>query len=159
MRMAFEWGRTRRYGENLAAAAEEIEELNLSELFEEDESERVRTAWARAEGDWRRMVDFCRSREIPIVFFVIPIESQVLDPAESDLPQQRLKDFTRQIGVDCLDVLPALRRAQPVESAAGHRLYIDHAHPSRWGARIIASEIVSFLRERGHIDQARKRKR
>jgi len=159
MRMAFEWGRTRRYGKNLAAAAEEIEELNLSELFEKVESERVRTAWARAEKDWRRMVDFCRSRKIPIVFFVIPIESQILDPTESDLPQQRLLEFTREIGVDCLDPLPALRRAQPIESAAGHRLYIDHAHPSRWGARIVASEVVSFLQDRGCIDRVRLRNR
>ncbi|MCB9852153.1 MAG: hypothetical protein H6819_03585 [Phycisphaerales bacterium] len=153
MRLAFDWGRTRAYGKDLAAAAVATEELNLEELFDPNETQRVRSAWTRAENDWRKMAAFCRERKIPLVFLLVPVQSQILDADASVLPQEKLKAFAAEIGADCLDLLPELRRQCRSKPQECKGLYIDHAHPSRAGSLIIGRAIVSFLIERHLLDQ------
>lgn len=153
MRLAFDWGRTRAYGRDLAAAAIATEELRLDELFEPIETQRVQSAWRRAESDWRRMAAFCHERDIPLVFLLVPVQSQILDAEASTLPQSKLAAFAADIGADCLDVLPDLRRHCRNHPQECNDLYIDHAHPSRIGNQIIGRAIVSFLIERHLLDR------
>lgn len=153
-RIAFEWGREKAYGKNLAAAAEKIEELRIDELFEPVESDRVRRAWERALNDWKQMVAFCKARDLAIVFLLVPARSQVVDEAPSDKPQQKLRAFAADEHAFCLDLMPILRARYHDGKHPIHDLYLDHTHPSRVGNEIIGAAIVDFLDRNGLLARA-----
>jgi hypothetical protein len=64
--------------------------------------------------------------------------------AERELPQQRLLEHCRLRGLECLDLLEPLRRAQ----AEGHVYHLRDTHWNAGGNRVAGTIIGEYLSER-----------
>ncbi|MCA9254565.1 MAG: hypothetical protein KDA33_02960, partial [Phycisphaerales bacterium] len=155
MRVAHDWARRRKYGDDLDQAAQMIATENFDKLLDKSKAATTWEAWGRATGDWEAMVRFCRTRKIPIAFMIVPLRKQIQDRSVSIEPQKRIQAFARQWDVPCLDLTPLLRslhldRGEPISE-----LYSDYTHPSAPGHRVVAEALYSFLEANGLFDKAR----
>lgn len=155
MRLAYDWGRRRTYGDDLGKAAEIIATENFEKLLDGKRSKSMWAAWDRATRDWKKMATFCKSRGIPIAFMIVPLRAQIRDRDVSDEPQKRICEFAEQQGVPCLDLLPVFRSMHLDEGVPMDDLYSDYTHPSTTGHRIYADLIVQFMSENDLLAQAR----
>ena len=155
MRLAYDWGRTQEYGEDLQVAAEYFETENFDRLFNQPDSEAVRLAWKRAFEEWGRMIRFCADRELPIALFIVPLDDQIENPDASDSPQQKIRAFARERQVPCLDLLPILRSLRYEDGVPLSDLYLDYTHPTRKGHAVFADAIIAFLEQHQLLERAR----
>jgi hypothetical protein len=72
-----------------------------------------------------------------------PVFAQVEDSTLYDEPQRRLLAICSQLDIQCLDLLPVLRRAHATRRPA---LFYDNCHHTPEGSQIVAEHIYSFLR-------------
>jgi len=89
-----------------------------------------------------RMRSLTEPRGIPLVVVSFPVSPQVevdLAPVALWLPQRRIAEITRRLGIPLLDPLATLRRAS---RESGDRLYGDQCHFSPEGNRIVAELIA-----------------
>jgi hypothetical protein len=117
----------------------------------------VEKKWQRALQDLTALIKLCRGQEIRVAFVLIPDEAQV-DPSsfeivrragvldvqhlDIELPQRRFREFCRQQGVPCLDLLPAF--------AGKTGLYVQrNTHWNRAGNHLAAQEIARWLSATG----------
>jgi lysophospholipase L1-like esterase len=91
-------------------------------------------------------VETCRANGIRPVFVYFPAYSQVYDPGEPRTIQQLLEANCRRLGIDFLDLTPALRKA-----GRKRILYLAPIdfHPNPNGNDAIAQGIYTFLTDRG----------
>jgi lysophospholipase L1-like esterase len=74
-----------------------------------------------------------------VAFPVLPqVEAEFLE----DYPQQRLKEFGKQLDIPVLDLLPILREAY---RTANQPLFYDLCHHTPYGNKLIAEHIFAFL--------------
>lgn len=157
VRLAFDWGRKRAFGENLQAAAEHLEHVEMSTLLEQPESEDIRALWDRMLGNADRIAAFCNEKEIPLAVLIFPVDIQMFDPAASLHPQQRLRAFAEKHGLPHLDILQVLESHMPRGPEAAKELFIDTTHPTIRGHAIIGAAVVEFLETSGLLERGRAR--
>ncbi len=85
--------------------------------------------------------------DVPVVLAVIPYREQMAGDATT-LPQARIQEVARPLGIRCVDLLPALR------GGGGERLFLDSVHLTGDGAaaaaRAIAPALLRFPAPRRH---------
>ena len=126
--------------------------------------------WSRISAILLSAYQLCRERQLPLLFVVIPDETQVNaalrravlakihrrqasagQPREDmcvDLPQQLLNAFFRRQGIPAIDLLPAFRRA-----GRTRRLYkLRDSHWNEAGNHLAAESIFEHIRENACSD-------
>ncbi|GEM_PF-1510182 len=155
MRLAHDWARRRKYGDDLDRAAQVIATENFDKLLDRSKAATTWEAWDRATGDWEAMVRFCRTRKIPIAFMIVPLRKQIQDRSVSIEPQNRIQAFAREQDVPCLDLTPLLRSLHLNHGEPIGELYSDYTHPSSPGHRVVAEALCLFLEKNDLFRKAR----
>jgi hypothetical protein len=106
-------------------------------------------AWS--DGAWQRMEPILREMKrqadlngFRLRILCFPVRQQVEAAFVYDHPQQRLAEFAGDLGVPYLDLLPVLRKAH---RESGQVLFLDQCHHTAYGNRLVAREVLAFLRE------------
>jgi hypothetical protein len=108
----------------------------VEELVLFPDSERVRRGWELTLEEIRALAAEVGEDGARFTLLVFPFRFQVAAGASRALPQQRVAEFSRESGIDQLDLLPALRRL-------GEGGFIDYDHLSPQGARLVARALVA----------------
>jgi lysophospholipase L1-like esterase len=121
-------------------------------LVNAHEAEDVRRAWSLTKENMKDIVAFCRSHEISLAVVCIPFAFQLDLEPELDYPQQELAAFCREHSVPYLDLLPAMRSFHAIHRDSS-LLFSDTCHLSPGGHRLVADEIIAFLRRKGLLPE------
>jgi hypothetical protein len=121
-----------------------------------------RACWDNTRSYLREMHALCRARGNPFLVVVIPdslqVDDSVLDGAlrftayrreelDRDLPQERLARICAEAGLDCLDLLPAVR-------ASARPPYLPNdSHFDPEGDVLIVDALAARIRERRLLDR------
>jgi lysophospholipase L1-like esterase len=119
---------------NVAAAVDRAVAAEHLRFYHDPEPAR----WARVRDGLTRMRDLARAGGVALVVAVFP-ESYQVGVAEPDTtPQQRILALCADVGVRCIDLLPAFR-------AASGPLFQDAQHPNAHGLAIAADRVAEAL--------------
>ncbi len=114
-------------GPDVAAAVDRAVAAEHLRFYHQPEPAR----WARVRDGLARMRAAAEARGVPLVVAIFP-ESYQVGVAEPDTtPQRRILALCAEVGVRCVDLLPAF-------SAAGGALFQDAQHPNAQGLAIAA---------------------
>jgi hypothetical protein len=106
-------------------------------------------AWARMSPVFKELRRLADLHEIELRFVCFPHRLQVEAEFTADEPQRRLSKVAASLGIESLDLLPALRaahRASDADVAGESALFYDHCHLTPRGCDVAAREILAFLR-------------
>ncbi len=140
-----------------------------STIFQTDKASRSLLArdWRESAGLITKMKGWCDARKVPMVLLVLPDQFQVdaklraevqkkyhLGPESFDLefPNSLISGYCRQLGLRCLDLLPAFQ-----EQGRAATLYaLRDTHWNEAGNRLAAEVVFNYLQEQNllRIDQA-----
>jgi lysophospholipase L1-like esterase len=84
--------------------------------------------------------DLAAARKIPLLVVVFPL----LDDAYAQPESRYIRSLLENLGIDCVDVLPALKEHGPLAELAR-----DVYHPTNEGHRFVALAILDHLRKTG----------
>ncbi|MCU0611479.1 MAG: hypothetical protein MUE60_06780 [Candidatus Eisenbacteria bacterium] len=93
--------------------------------------------WKLVERELRAIHQWCGSRGVSLRVCYSPVQVETEGPAGRSPPAGRLEALCRAMGLDFLDLLPAVR------GNAG--CYLDHCHYTALGHRIVARALVQWL--------------
>lgn len=120
----------------------------------------LQAGWARTQGVLDSMAALCAGRNIRLVITLLPTQYQVhpdlwmhhvttfgLDPRDYDLdrPQQLMRAFCEERGIECIDVLPVMRE----HAAAGRLFYPIASYMTPFGHRLVAETVHPRLVKMG----------
>ncbi len=142
------------WGDDLQAAAEEIEHFDIEQLFLQDPPDKVERAWRSMFEQMRTAIDRCREAGVPVVLVSFPFRGQMAKPELPPWPQERLARFTAEQSVPYLRMLPTYRREAggDTAAAAATKLFVDVTHPTKLGHQLAADALVEFLLDSGLLD-------
>ncbi|UCF35114.1 MAG: SGNH/GDSL hydrolase family protein [Phycisphaerales bacterium] len=142
----------RRLGQERPRDASKWVNQGTHHLVNAHDAEDVRRAWSLTKKNMKEIVALCRSHEIPLAVACVPFAFQLdLDPVQ-DHPQQELGEFCRKHNVPYLDMLPAMRSLHALHRDSSI-LFSDTCHLSPGGHRLVAEEIIAFLRREGLLPE------
>ncbi len=98
--------------------------------------------WERVTGHLLEMQDVAEEHGAGLLLVIFPMESQVMSEDAPLVPQEVLADFAQRIGVPVVDSLPVFR-----EHGASLAFVDEFSHPSAFGHRLVAEEILCTLLE------------
>ena len=150
------------------AALEEEAELSWTAAADPPDDPRVVEAWRECLEWIGREVDLSRDRGIPVILLVTPVNFQFLEGLRT-YAQERLAAFSRERGIEFVDMLPALRARAveeisvrhpvaagvPVAELAGQfpeewaavwqRYYLDYDHLTPEGHDLVAETLLPLV--------------
>jgi lysophospholipase L1-like esterase len=85
--------------------------------------------------------DAARRHGVPLLVAIVPDGDQVGVENPDLAAQRRLGEACARLGLDCLDLQPALAAAAPRDG----ELYLDTMHPNAAGQRVIAATLAAHM--------------
>ena len=136
------------YGKNLREGAKKQEQLNVRDLALQPDRPDVKKAWQITLGNVKKIFDFCKERDIPVVLVVFPFVFQFAEDMDSlSAPQKTLCEFARSHQVPAIDLLPLLAKSMKEENKTPGDYFLDQDHLSRLGAQRVAIMISDFIQQ------------
>jgi lysophospholipase L1-like esterase len=100
-------------------------------------------SWPRALPILKLMQDETRRRGAYLKVFVFPLSFQLLPGYTDRRPQRLIMDYLRKEGIDGVDLIEPLKRAQARGTAVFDRE--DDMHPNAAGHRVVAAEVLKAI--------------
>lgn len=110
-------------------------------LIEGEENPKLKAAWKQTLDELHQFVTVSREAGALPILMVYPYRIQVELGAKTSRPQDILKDFAKQEGIDIIDLMTAYAPHPAAD------LFIDEDHPTVFGHRVAAAEIGRRLSE------------
>ncbi len=99
--------------------------------------------WERMRPLFAELGRLSKEHEFALRIVAFPVRYQVEAPYLRREPQEQLQRIAGEFGIPLLDLLPVLRAAYGGSDGA---LYYDHCHLTPGGYRVVAAEVLQFLR-------------
>jgi lysophospholipase L1-like esterase len=119
-----------------------LHEVPARSVLEATLDARTEELLARYREELARLAEACRRRGVRLALVLFPYHEQVVGGAPAEV-QSRVSRMAAELGVPCVDLLPAFRRAGP-EAGRLFLMPLDH-HPSGLGYRLAAAEVGAAL--------------
>ncbi len=140
--------RTRiRLGKDPQKGAIKKEQESGKKIAQSTNNDRFKTAWDITLNNLDKINEFCKARNIAIIFVVFPYSFQIDDKRISSTAQQILLSFSKKRGIPCLNLLPLLYDYLKEHDLSSKDLFIDHAHLTPLGNKTVAEMITDFLHD------------
>jgi len=95
--------------------------------------------WRQTRDELKGIISDAKENKINVIIMAIPFRYQMYQ-AESDiLPQRLIREFCYQSNVSLIDLLPIFKKYN------NKRIFLDVAHMSSLGNRIISKELTKFI--------------
>jgi SGNH hydrolase-like domain, acetyltransferase AlgX len=143
-----------------------LERPTLSEdAFARIEAERAnQIQGSQKHGTYQKLFDVLETIHevaagVPLVVMLIPdqfqvdedvwrsVTTRVATTLDRDQPQKRITDFLKSRGIPCLDLLPVLRRVEPLADGHRHLYHLRDTHFNVRGNRVAGEALAGFLRD------------
>lgn len=132
-------------------------------------------AWALVRGELDRIHALVKSKGLPFVLLIFPFDFQLIGEPSLRAPQDLLKAWAAERGVDAIDLTPVLRdavysdpelmaamRARGYDTETIEKFYewrkriyfFDEDHFTVEGNRLVAEQIYEWLASRGLVGEA-----
>ena len=129
------------------------QEYTIKGLTEEKMEPHLTEAWKLTMGELKEIFTVAQKNSIPIKLVAAPYRFQLDDPQNSDLPQKRLYQIARSMGVTMIDILPpfSVMRKDLKESLfhdENHFTYQGHEIAAHMIARVVLPDIKEAIQGR-----------
>ena len=121
------------------------EEYSAKKLCQNSLSNELNEAWDKTLDEIQLIINLARQNNTPIIVLITPYKFQLVNPAETNQPQQILTNFSNMRGAIVLNLLPYFIDAK---KNANVPLFIDENHFSRLGHYITAKVIAKYFDEK-----------
>jgi len=112
---------------------------HVTELFRIPETPAVDSGWQRVFAELTALQQETARDGCALSVLIFPFRFQMKDGAPKPVAQETLFTYCYELGIPCLDLLPALR-------SVGPEAFLDENHLSVRGAQVVATEIVRWGR-------------
>ncbi|MEN6334950.1 MAG: SGNH/GDSL hydrolase family protein, partial [Phycisphaerales bacterium] len=116
-----------RWGPDLRAAGERIQQFGLAELCRDPETPRVTSAWRNVRDELAGIWETCRLNRLPMLVVGFPFRDQA-----NARPNQRLSEICYGLGIKCVDLWGILPNSE----------FMDATHPTPEGHRLAAEAVA-----------------
>jgi lysophospholipase L1-like esterase len=137
------------------AVTQEI--VDVLDLAKSPNDIRVNQAWKDTLENLEKIILFCRNNNIPLVFICFPYTFQYDDMEKLSSPQIVFQEFALKQNVPSLDLLPLLNNYMQEHNMKPKDIFLDHAHLSPVGSKVVAGMIADFLNTQSEISNTFKK--
>ncbi len=138
-----------RFGGEPAAAAREIERLQVMDLLYDEKKELTDQAWDLTTENLDKIFQRCREEKIPAMLVILPYAFQLQNPEAFGRPQRTLARHAAEQGIDTVDLLPLLRQDLEQRKLGIPSFFLDDNHLTAEGHRAVARLLADEIHRRG----------